>query len=102
MTALPCTPCAAITSMPSARAAEVLSGRMAPVCPASPAAPGPTTSRSGAVAVVVDRLGLAIAVGIEQLADMGEAVPLGRVLAVQDDEIVADDVGAVGLVCARR
>ena len=89
--------------MPSAFASEVLSARMVPVWPGIVRRPlGPDQSSPGAVAVVVDRLGLAVAVGIEQLADMGEAVPLGRVLGVQDDEVVADDVGRIGLVVARR
>jgi hypothetical protein len=50
----------------------------------------------GAKAVVVDRLRPAVPVDIEELPDMGEAVPLGRVLQVQDDEVVADHVGRVG------
>ena len=35
---------------------------------------------AAAVAVIKDDLGLAVAVGVEELPDMGEAVPLGRVL----------------------
>ena len=58
---------------------------------------GPTTSCAGAIAVVVDRLRHAVAVGVEHLADMGQAVPLRRVLQVQDRHVVADDVGAIGV-----
>ena len=35
---------------------------------------------AGAIAVVEDDLGLAVAVRIEQLPDMSKAVPLGRIL----------------------
>jgi hypothetical protein len=48
---------------------------------------------AGAVAVVVDGLGHAVAVGVEQLTDVRETVPLGRVLQVQDRQVVADDIG---------
>ena len=44
---------------------------------------------AGLEAVVVELLGHAVAVGIEQPADMGERVPLGRILKRQDHTIVA-------------
>jgi hypothetical protein len=53
---------------------------------------------AGAVAVVEDRLRLAVAVGVEQRADVGEAVPLGRILQVHDGEVVVHHVGEVGIV----
>ena len=43
---------------------------------------------AGLKAVVVDRLGPAVGVGVEELPDMGEAVPLRRVLQMHDDEVV--------------
>ena len=46
---------------------------------------------AGAVAVVEHDLGLAVAVGVEQLTDMGEAVPLRRVLQRHLDDVVAHD-----------
>ena len=52
-------------------------------CRARRSPSGPTMSLAGAVAVVEDDLGLAVAVGVEQLPDMGEAVPLRRVLQRQ-------------------
>ena len=42
----------------------------------------PRDVRAGTEAVVVERLGHAVAIGIEQLADMGQTVPLGRILRV--------------------
>ena len=51
-----------------------------------------------AIAVVVDRLRHPVAVGVEQLADVREAVPLRGVLRVEDDRVVADDVGGVRIV----
>ncbi len=56
----------------------------------------------GAIAVVVDHLGLAVAVGVEELADMGEAVPLRRVLQRHHDDVVADDIGVAVVVPAQR
>src|SRR5690606_21677046 len=44
---------------------------------------GPDYMLPAAPAVVVDNLGLPIAVGVEEAADMGKRVPLGRVLRVQ-------------------
>ena len=43
-------------------------------------------------AVVVERLGHAVAVGVEHAADMGQRVPLRRVLQRQDHAIVAGHV----------
>ena len=43
-------------------------------------------------AVVVERLGHAVAVGVEEAADMGERVPLRRILQRQDHAIVARHV----------
>ena len=48
----------------------------------------------GAKAVVVDRLGQAVAIGVEVRAYVGQAVPLRGVLQVEDGQVVADDVGA--------
>jgi hypothetical protein len=53
---------------------------------------------AGAVAVVVDRFGDTVAVGVEQLADVGEAVPLRRVLQVHHHQVVADHVGVQRVV----
>ena len=47
---------------------------------------------AGLEAVVVERLGHAVAVGIEHAADMGERVPLRRILQRQDHAIVARHV----------
>ena len=59
---------------------------------------GPDDVLARAVAVVVHGLGHAVAVGVEQLADMRQAVPLGRVLQVQDHRVVVDDVGQARVV----
>ena len=48
---------------------------------------------AGTKAVVVDRLGHAVGIGVEHLADVREAVPLGRILQVHHDEVVAEHVG---------
>jgi hypothetical protein len=53
---------------------------------------------AGLEAVVIDRFGEAICVGIEQLADVREAVPLGGVLQVHHHQVVADHVGCVGVI----
>jgi hypothetical protein len=50
-----------------------------------------------AVAVVVARLGHAVAVGVEQLAHVREAVPLRGVLQVHQHQVVADHVAVRGL-----
>src|SRR5579883_17533 len=55
-----------------------------------------------AVAVVIDHLGNAVAIGVEELPDMGEAVPLRRILQRDDRDIVADDVGMARVVPAQR
>ena len=57
---------------------------------------------AGAIAVVEHVLRLAVAIGIEHLPDMGQAVPLGRVLQGQDDLVVAYDVGGRRVVTAQR
>ena len=57
---------------------------------------------AGAIAVVEHVLGAAVAIGVEHLADMREAVPLRRVLQRQDHLVVADDVGGGGIVAAQR
>ena len=54
------------------------------------------------VAVVEDDLGLAISVGVEQAAGMGKAVPLRRILAVEMDGVVADDIRVSGLLTFLR
>jgi hypothetical protein len=53
------------------------------------------------VAVVVDRLRHAIAIGIEELADMGEAVPLRRVLKMKNGRIIANHVRHFWVVIAQ-
>ena len=57
---------------------------------------------AGAVAVVEDDLGLAVAIGVEQLPDMGEAVPLRRILQRHLDDVVADHVENCGSSRAER
>ena len=47
---------------------------------------------AGAIAVVEHDLGLAVAIRVEQLPDMGEAVPLGRVLQRHLYDVVTDHV----------
>ena len=64
-------------------------------CPApSPRASvvGPDEVDAGAVAVVVDRLGDAVAVGVELGADVRERVPLRRVLQPERHLVVGPDV----------
>ena len=66
-----------------------------------------------AKAVVVHRLGYAIAIGVEHRAHMRQAVPLGAVLQMHDHQVVAHHIGAdrvvapqlvvhVGLALAHR
>ena len=57
---------------------------------------------AGAVAVVEHDLGPAVAVGVEQLTDMGEAVPLCRVLQRHLDDVVADDVDQFRVLAGER
>ena len=57
---------------------------------------------AGAVAVVEDDLGLAVAIRVEQLPDMGEAVPLRRVLQRHLDDVVADHVDQFGVLAGER
>ena len=57
---------------------------------------------AGAIAVVEDDLRLAVAVGVEQLPDMREAVPLRRILQRQQHLIVADHVEQLRVVAAER
>ena len=57
---------------------------------------------AGAIAVVEHHLGLAVAVDIEQLPDMREAVPLRRVLQRQQHQVVADHVDQLRVVAAER
>ena len=54
----------------------------------------------GAKAVVVDHLRLAVAIDIEHLSDMGEAVPLRRILQRQHHHVVADDVRVLRVLAA--
>ncbi|MNR10636.1 hypothetical protein D3C85_1268980 [compost metagenome] len=49
--------------------------------------------RVGAIAVVVDALGPAVAIRIEQRAHVGQGVPLGGVLEAEQHLVVADDIG---------
>ena len=57
---------------------------------------------AGAVAVIEDDLGGAVAVGIEQLPDMGEAVPLRRILQRHLDDVVADHVDQFRVLAGER
>ena len=52
---------------------------------------------TGAVAVVVDGLFVAVPVGVERGADMGEPVPLCRVLERERDVVVGPDVDVAGV-----
>ena len=52
---------------------------------------------AGAVAVVVDGLLDPVAVGVELGADVGEGVPLGRVLQREGDHVVGPDVDVLGV-----
>ena len=63
---------------------------------------GPDDVLAGAVAVVEDDLGPAVAVGVEQLPDMGEAVPLRRVLQRHLDDVVADHVDQFRVLAGER
>ena len=51
-----------------------------------------------AKAVVVHRLGHAVAVGVEHRAHMRQAVPLGAVLQMHDHQVVAHHIGASRVV----
>ena len=57
---------------------------------------------AGAIAVIEDDLRLAVAVGVEELTDMGKAVPLGRILQRHLDHIVADDVDELRVLARQR
>ncbi len=57
---------------------------------------------AGAKAVVIDHLRPPIGVGIEVLADMGEAVPLGGVLQRHLHDVVARHVEQAGIVTIQR
>jgi len=56
----------------------------------------------GPVAVVVDALGQAVAVGVEQRADMRQRIPLRRVLQAHLDDVVAEHVDAAGTQTPQR
>ena len=53
---------------------------------------------AAAEAVIKHRLRLAVAIRIEQLAHVRQAIPLRRVLQVQDHGIVIDDIGRLRVV----
>src|SRR5918992_415667 len=57
---------------------------------------------AGAKAVVEHELALAVAVGVEAAADVGEAVPLRRILQGHEDRVVRNHVGEVGVVLGER
>ena len=57
---------------------------------------------AGAIAVVEDDLGLAVAIGVEQLADMGKAVPLRRILQRHLDDVVADHIDELRVLAVER
>ncbi|CUI47885.1 Uncharacterised protein [Achromobacter sp. 2789STDY5608621] len=56
----------------------------------------------GAVAVVVDAFGQAVAVGVEQRAHVRQRVPLGRVLQAHLDDVIAQHVDATRAQAAQR
>ena len=93
----PCTPWNAMCSRPRWRAN--------PRCPLpSPLASsdGPDQVGAGPVAVVVDGLLDAVAVGVELGADVGERVPLGRVLQRERDDVVGPDVDVLRVAEVRH
>ena len=57
---------------------------------------------AGAVAIVEDDLGRAVAIGIEQLPDMREAIPLRRILQRHLDDVVADHVDQFRVLAGER
>ena len=57
---------------------------------------------AGTVAIIKDDLRRAVAISVEQLADMREAVPLRRILQCQQHLVVADDVDEARVVAAER
>ena len=57
---------------------------------------------AGAIAVVEDDLRLTVAVSVEQLPDMGEAVPLRRILQRHLDDVVADYIQVARVLSAQR
>jgi hypothetical protein len=57
---------------------------------------------AAAPAVVEHGFRHAVAVGVEERTDMGEGVPLGRVLGVEQDGLVAYDVGVIGVLGPQR
>ena len=58
---------------------------------------GPDQVDAGAVAVVVDGLLDAVAVGVELGADVGQRVPLGRVLQRERHHVVGPHVDVLGV-----
>jgi hypothetical protein len=48
--------------------------------------------------ILANRFGLTIAVGVKHRADVGQAVPLGAVLQMHDHQIVANHIGATGVI----
>ena len=56
----------------------------------------PDDLRAGAKAVVEHSLRNSVAVRVEQPADVTQAVPLRRILQIDDGQIVVDNVGASG------
>ena len=60
------------------------------------------TCFAGAEAVVEHHLGLAVAVDVELLADMGEAVPLCRILQREQHDVVAHDIDQPRIVARER
>ena len=57
---------------------------------------------AGTVAIIEDDLRRAVAISVEQLADMREAVPLRRILQCHQHLVVADDVDEARVVAAER
>jgi len=56
----------------------------------------------GAIAVIEDDLRLAVAIGVEQLPDMGERVPLRRILQRHLDDVVADHIDEPRVLAVER
>ena len=93
----PCTPWNAMCSRPRWRAKL----RCRPPSPAASSL-GPDEVDPGSVAVVVDGLLDAVTVGVELGADVGERVPLRRVLQRERDHVVGPDVDVLGIAELRH
>src|SRR5690242_4411822 len=57
---------------------------------------------SCAISVIIDELCHAVSVGIEHLADMSKAVPLGRILRTEENRIIRASVTIIRALSAER